>query len=150
MIIEDIVCYQDIVIEPVGDRWYTIPHCVDIDIYIEGCGRKHIHLDAGFLFDGRSGGPGADLIAPNLGTQEEVKAWLAHDICFFDTTGFSFSESNYILYWQLRNKCGYGWWRAKTVYWTVGLFGEGNFGEPAPNEREFPNLAKIHVSHYDK
>lgn len=143
------ICQQKIKIEPIEARWYNIPHEVDFDFYTKS-GRKHIHLDKDFMFDGRSGGLGADLVAPNLGTQNEIKAWLCHDILFYDTSGFSFNEANLLLYKDLRNKCKYNWLRAKSVYWAVQLFGRGSFCEPAPIDREFPNLGKIHVQHFDK
>lgn len=149
MKLKSIIWSRDIEIIPVSDRWYKIPHEVDFDFYLDS-GRKHIHLDADFLFDGRSGPILVDYISPNLGTQAEVKAYLAHDFMYYDTTGFTFSESNVILYWTLRNKCDYSWFRAKLIYWAVESFGEEMFGTPDINSREYSNLAKIHVRHYDK
>lgn len=60
-------------------RWYVIDHDWDVVIHTD-CGVIRIHVAAGFLFDGRSGGLAVDNIAPNLGTQAETKRWLAHDL----------------------------------------------------------------------
>ena len=86
-------------------------------------------------------------IAPNLGTQEELKCWLAHDINAYDIC-FSYDETNEILYSMLRN-IGYSWVRARMIYTAVN-FTDSWFGEPAPSDREFPNITKIHVRHTDK
>ena len=97
---------RDILLKPISDRWYEIQGAFSIDITTD-CGVKRINIDDGFLFDGRSGGPMIDFIAPNLGAQAELKAWTLHDICGHDLTGFTFEETNEILYMMLR-QCGYG------------------------------------------
>lgn len=150
MKIMDVICHYAITIAPIAERWYNIPHGFRFEL-ITDVGRKVISVDAGFCFDGRSGGPLVDTlgIAPNLGTQDEIKAWLLHDINYYDCTGLNFDESNDLLYSMLR-KCGYSWLRAKAVYNAVQLFGRGSFGEPSPDSREFCNVGKIHVRHYDK
>ena len=146
----DVICGYRITIAPIAERWYNIPHGFRFEL-VTDVGRKVISVDSGFCFDGRSGGSMVDAlgVAPNLGTQDEIKAWLLHDINYYDCTGLSFDESNELLYSMLR-KCGYSWIRAKLVYNAVQWFGRGSFGEPSPDSREFCNVGKIHVRHYDK
>lgn len=138
---------RDISITPVADRWYRVNGAFTVDITTD-CGVKRINVDDGFLFDGRSGGPMVDFIAPNLGTQAELKAWCLHDICGHDLTGFSFEETNEMLYMLLR-QCGYGWFRAKTIYTAVSLSDDW-FGIPVIGDKSYINITKIHVRHYDK
>lgn len=147
MNILDIKFSRDITIRPISDRWYRIDGAFTIDIYLKDEGIVHISIDDGFMFDGRSGGPCVDFIAPNLGTQAELKAWLFHDICGYDIY-FSFKETNKILYDTLR-KIGYSWFKANAI-WSAVSISDAWFGMPVPNSREYPNLNKIHVRHYDK
>lgn len=138
---------RDILLKPISDRWYAIQGAFSIDITID-CGVKRINVDDGFLFDGRSGGSMVDFIAPNLGTQAELKAWCLHDICGHDLTGFTFEETNEILYILLR-QCGYGWFRAKVIHAAVSLSNDW-FGVPVIGDKSYTNITKIHVRHYDK
>lgn len=147
MHILDIKFSRDITIRPISDRWYRIDGAFTIDVYLKDEGLVHISIDDGFMFDGRSGGPCVDFIAPNLGTQAELKAWLFHDICGYDIY-FSFKETNKILYDTLR-KIGYGWFKANAI-WSAVSITDSWFGMPLPNSREYPNMNKIHVRHYDK
>lgn len=138
---------RDIVIVPVADRWYRIPHKFQITVLTD-CGKLVFSIDSDFMFDGRSGGPFVDALGiSNLGTQDLVKSWLFHDINFYDVY-FTFQESNEILYMMLK-KAGMGWFKARSVYVAVGM-AESHFGEPKPNDKEYINIPKIHVSHYDK
>ena len=139
---------RDIVIKPIETLWYQVQGAFHLD-YKTDVGDIRVNVDDGFMFDGRSGGPMVDAlgIAPNLGSQPELKCWLAHDINAYDIC-FSYDETNDILYNMLRD-IGYGWFRAKMIYTAVNC-SESWFGEPLPNDREFPNLAKIHVRHYDR
>ena len=140
---------RDITLKPIADRWYEVQGAFTVEITTD-CGIKRINVDDGFKTDGRSGSSWIDAlgIAPNLGSQEELKAFVLHDLLFY-SIGFSFDEANEILYSMLRD-AGYGWFRARLVYSAVKIFGEPYFGEPLPNDREYPNLAKIHVRHVDK
>lgn len=147
MTILDIKFSRDITIRPISDRWYRIDGAFTIDVYLKDEGIVRISIDDGFMFDGRSGGPAVDFIAPNLGTQAELKAWLFHDICGYDIY-FSFKETNKILYDTLR-KIGYGWVKANAI-WSAVSITDSWFGIPLPNSREYPNMNKIHVRHYDK
>lgn len=139
---------RDITLKPIADRWYEVQGAFAID-YTTDCGMVRVNVDHGFLLDGRSGGPMIEVlgIAPNLGTQEELKCWLCHDINAHDIY-FSYDETNEILYSMLRN-IGYSWVRARMIYTAVN-FTDSWFGEPAPSDREFPNITKIHVRHTDK
>lgn len=141
---------RDITIKPIADRWYKIDGAFTIDIHLKDEGVVHIRIDDGFMFDGRSGSTWIDAIgiAPNLGSQEEMKAFLLHDILYYDI-GFSFDEANEILYIMLRN-CGYGWFRSRLIYNAVSMFGESHFGLPTIDDREYYNITKIHYRHYDK
>lgn len=147
MIIEKIVFSRDISLKPIADRWYRIEGAFSINVYLRDEGIVRICIDDGFEFDGRSGGPCVDFIAPNLGTQDELKAWCFHDICGYDIY-FSFKETNNILYNSLR-KIGYGWYKANVILAAVS-FSDSWFGKPLPNTREYRNLNKIHVRHVDK
>lgn len=138
---------RDILLKPISDRWYEIQGAFTIDITMD-CGVKRINVDNGFVFDGRSGGPMVDFIAPNLGTQEELKAWLLHDICAHDLVGFTFVETNEILY-QLLRKCGYGWTRAHMI-WAAVSVSDSWFGVPVVGDKSYDNITKIHVRHTDR
>lgn len=137
---------KQITIIPVGDRWYKIPYEINIDV-TDVYGRKRITISEGFHFDGRSGGNLVDFIAPNLGSQDELKAWFLHDCMAYDI-GWTFKETNEILYNNLR-KCGYGWFRAKMIYSAVSM-SDSWFGQPEIGDREYINIDKIKVRHYDK
>ena len=147
MKINEVKFSRDILIEPVSDRWYRIPGAFTIDLTTD-CGRIRINIDDGFMFDGRSGGPAVDFIAPNLGTQSELKAWLLHDINGYGKC-LSFEETNELLYSMLRGQCNYSWFRAKVIYTAVS-FSDSWYGEPKPTDRERINWNKIHIRHYDK
>lgn len=139
---------RDIVIKPIEDRWYEIQGAFSIDLFTDS-GHIRVNVDNGFLFDSRSGGPMIDAlgIAPNLGTQDELKCWATHDIFAYDIC-LSYDETNELLYDMLR-KAGYTWFRARMVYTAVN-FSDSWFGRPIPGDREYPNLDKIHVRHFDK
>lgn len=147
MKVDKIEFSRDITIKPIADRWYRIDGAFTVDIYLKDEGVVHICVDDGFMFDGRSGGPCVDFIAPNLGTQDELKIWLLHDLMGYDIY-FTFKETNKILYDNLR-KIGYGWIKANSI-WSAVSISDSWFGIPLPDSREYPNLNKIHVRHYDK
>lgn len=147
MKIYSIVWSNDITIVPEADRWYRIPHAMTVDIVCD-CGRYQFNVDKDFRFDARSGGPLVDFITPNLGRQEELKCYFLHDILAYDV-GLSFDETNYALYFALRNYAGYGWWRAKTIQTAVSL-SDSWFGEPKEGDREYVNYNKIHSRLYDR
>jgi len=138
---------QDLYICPIADRWYRIPHRWAVDAFTD-CGRVHIDVDADFLFDGRSGGKAVDHVVPNLGTQAECKEWAKHDL-FGHGLGLSFVETNDNLRMGLRDHCKYSRELAGIVHRAVSLSDDW-FGEPAFDDKSYPNLAKIHVRHYPK
>lgn len=139
---------RDISITPVADRWYRVNGSFTVDFYLEGEGVVHIAVDDGFMFDGRSGPKLVDYYTPNLGTQDELKTFLIHDLLSYDIY-FSFEQNNNIFYNNLRNKCGYGWTKSKII-WACVSISDSYFGRPLPDSREYPNLNKIHVRHVDK
>lgn len=148
MKIVNVTVSHDIILKPVSDRWYEVQGAFTVD-YFTDSGRIHICVDAGFMFDGRSGGPMVEAlgIAPNLGTQAELKCWLIHDLNGYDIC-LSYDETNDLLYDMLRD-IGYGWFKSKAIYTAVN-FTDSWFGKPLPFEREYPNIAKMHVRHFDK
>lgn len=139
---------RDIILKPIADRWYEVQGAFTVDFYLEGEGVVHIAVDDGFMFDGRSGPKLVDYYTPNLGTQDELKTFLIHDLLSYDIY-FSFEQNNNIFYNNLRNKCGYGWTKAKII-WACVSISDSYFGRPLPDSREYPNLNKIHVRHVDK
>lgn len=140
---------RDLILKPIADRWYEIQGAFSVDITTD-IGVKRVNVDDGFVTDGRSGSAWIDAmgIAPNLGSQKELKAFICHDLLFYDI-GFDFSEANEILYAMLRD-AGYGWFRARLIHTAVDMVGEDHFGTPLPTDREYPNLSKIHVRHFDR
>lgn len=148
MQIKSISFSRDIIIKPIAERWFLIPHSFTVSIFTD-CGIYRIKVKPGFMFDGRSGGPAVDCIAPNLGSQNEIKAWLLHDLMYYDI-GFSFEETNLILYNTLR-QIGYGWFRAKLIYTGVSTsVARTHFGEPKPTDKEFCNIGNYKVTLSDK
>lgn len=140
---------RDLTLKPIADRWYEVQGAFSID-YTTDCGKIRVNVDHGFRMDGRSGSAWIDAlgIAPNLGGQEEMKAFLCHDLLYYDI-GFTFDEANEILYMMLR-ECGYGWVRSRLIYNAVSMFGESHFGLPTVDDKEYSNITKIHYRHYDK
>ena len=139
---------RDITLKPIADRRYEVQGAFSVNFYLEDEGVVRINVDDGFLFDGRSGPKVVDYYAPNLGTQAELKTFLIHDLLSYDIY-FSFEENNNIFYNNLRNWCKYNWFKAKTMWGFVSI-SDSYFGTPLPDSREYPNLNKIHVRHYDK
>lgn len=139
---------RDITLMPIGDRWYRIPGHFSIDIWGPFPGRKHIDVDDGFEFDGRSGPILVDYLTPNLGSQPILKCWLTHDINAYDKSGLSFSETNALLRDMLQ-KAGYGHMR-RNLIWAAVSANDSWFGEPLKGDREYPNLDKIHLRHFDR
>lgn len=134
-------------IEPVATRWYRVPHWFAIDALTD-VGRFRAECQAGFLFDGRSGGAPADIFEPNLGTQDELKEWLKHDV-FGHDIGLTFEETNENLRSGLIHNCGQSAARARMV-WAAVSASRKWFGEPGPDDRSFPNLKLLTVRHYAK
>ena len=130
----------EIDIVPVRDRWYRLADCVEIEVkcLVDGVSRTIAYsFGEGFLFDGRSGGPLADLFVPNLGTQEEVACWLVHDANGYDVL-LDFENTNELLQQMLRLSG-----HSKCKSWLVKLavsISRSWFGEPIPGDREFPNV----------
>lgn len=139
---------RDIVLKPIADRWYEVQGAFTVDLCLVNEGVVHINIDDGFLFDGRSGGPIVDYFAPNLGTQQELKTFLLHDLLSYDIY-FSFSENNEIFYNNLRNWCNYSWSKAK-IMWAFVSISDSYFGIPLPDSREYSNIDRIYVRHYAK
>ena len=137
----------DIIIEPIADRWYNIMQDVTINVFLQGEGKLVYDIKKGFLFDGRSGGPLCDFIAPNLGTQKQVACWLIHDLNGYDQY-LCFADTNELLRQMLIN-CGTSSWTSWLVKRAVSL-SDSWFGEPKPSDREYPNLKFFTVRHYDK
>lgn len=146
-------------IRPIRDRWYRLVSPVNIFIHVAGLGWVVYRFKAGFLFDGRSGGPLADFIVPNLGTQEELACWLIHDANGYDLL-LSFYRTNemlrqmLLLAWGPENKPEHpdGFFvrtvpsqkkgdlaRAWAVYRAVSL-SRSWFGEPKAGDREYHNV----------
>lgn len=142
MQIKSIEWSRDITILPVDERWYRVPHPMKITM-VTDCGVYRFKIAKNFMFDGRSGPTLVDMvgIAPNLGSQAEVKSWFLHDCLAYDI-GLSFKETNYALYYSLREYAGYGRFRAKIIQGAVSI-SDAWFGEPVPGEREYCNHGKI-------
>ena len=139
---------RDIKLMPLADRWYRIPGHWSVDIWGPFPGRKHIDVDDGFAFDGRSGPILADVVMPNLGSQPELKAALVHDLNAYAKSGLTFSETNELFRAMLRH-AGYGYMRAGLI-WAAVSMNDSWFGEPLPTDREYPNLEKIKLRYFDK
>ena len=139
---------RDISLTPVEDRWYRVNGCFSVEIWGDFPGRKQIDVDDGFMMDGRSGPRIVDYLIPNLGSQPELKTFLVHDLFSYDI-GLTFSENNELFYNNLRGPCGYSWVTAKLA-WACVSASDSYFGQPAPGDREYPNLGKIKVRHFDK
>ena len=138
---------NDIIIEPLEDRWYELKHDVIVNIFLREEGKLVYTAKAGFRFDGRSGGPLADFVVPNLGTQKEVACWLCHDIGAYDLY-LSFSEINDLLA-QMLVQSGVSLFKSWLVKKAVSL-SDSWFGQPAPTDREYRNMNFISVRHMDK
>lgn len=123
-------------LEPIRDRWYRLVSPVTIMVAWRGMVLCY-EFRAGFEFDGRSGGPLADLLAPNLGTQEETACWMVHDANGYGTL-LGFEQTNSLLRSMLRS-FGYGWARSWLIWSAVSL-SRSWYGSPLPGDREFRNV----------
>ena len=139
----EVLFSRDLEIVRVSDRWYRIPFSFDVDIYLDGVHRAHIDIDRDFMFDGRSGPRIVDFFVPNLGTQNERRAWFIHDLLSY-SLGISYRENNRLLFGTLRRTCGYPRVKAGLIWGAVSL-SSSYYGKPKPDEREYVNLPKIHV-----
>lgn len=138
--------FSKVSITPIKDRLYSLTDDVKCVIKTDtGC--LYYHIKAGFEFDSRSGGKFVDNIIPNLGSQNELICWLIHDCNFFGLRPFH--ESNEILYLMLRKCAKYGWWKAKSVYWSVDSFGESHYGYDESNADDVANRNHIHFEYCD-
>lgn len=138
---------NDLYICPRGDRWYEIPHAWAVDVFTD-CGRVSVIGEAGFLFDGRSGGVCVDLVAPNLGTQAECKEWFKHDL-FGHGLLLSFEETNDMLRIGLRDNCGYSRQKAGAIHKAVSISDDW-FGEPLPGDKSHQNLKLVKARWFDR
>ena len=125
-------------------RWYRIPHAWMVTIWTD-CGVIRIRVAAGFLFDGRSGGPLLDYVAPNLGTTAEVWAWAVHDLLGHGVYG-DVQFANDALHWMLLHSAFYTPERAALIVGAVSAY-TGWWGEPEIGEKSYHNLRLITVRH---
>lgn len=137
--------YSDIKFDKVADRWYRIKHPFTSIVDMGKQGVKRAVVKEGFMFDGRSGPKLVDWYVPNLGTQEEIKRWLNHDLWSYDI-GLTFRENNQILRDDLGSICNYGWFKRNAVWCAVSA-SDSYFGMPTPDNREYINVDKIKVFH---
>ena len=132
MKIESFKLSGPIKIEPIKDRWYRISESVEIEIKHD-TGVWRFMVCRGFNFDGRSGGPLADLFVPNLGKQREVACWLIHDILGHGTM-MTFDVTNEILR-QMLILAGRSRFKAWMVKKAVGL-SDSWFGIETKEEKQ--------------
>jgi len=137
----------DIKIIPRDDRWYEILEDVEIHLYLNDNTRLVYKAKAGMMFDGRSGGPLADLFVPNLGSQRELACWLCHDIGAY-ALYLSYDEINDVLA-QMLVLSGRSKFKAWMVKSAVSITDDW-YGEPNKNDKEWKNLRLITVRHYAK
>lgn len=116
-----------------GPRRFQLLRTVHIVLHTYDCGVLRLTIKAGFIFDGRSGGRGVDWLIPNLGTDDEIACWLAHDALFY-AISLSFDTTNKILRQMLR-LAGYPRWKASLVHASVSKFGSSHFGANTPEEK---------------
>ena len=106
-------------------------------------GTLNVHLDYGFVFDGRSGPSIIDWYAPNLGSLVERLTWLTHDVNGYGRS-LSFKDTNTLLYAMLRDLCGYSRLKASTIRYAVSL-SHSWYGEPKEDDWCHANLNKLHI-----
>ena len=150
MLVKSVIWSGIAVAKPIGDRLYELYEPISAQINTDE-GRIAISVQAGFKFDGRSGGKVIDLFGfPNLGSQNETKAWLMHDLLYHDIC-FSRKEADDLLRFMLRKYCGWGAVKTGFVYRSVRAFGYWAFGEPNYNDPiSGGNMKLLTVRHYDK
>lgn len=129
----------DVVIKPVEDRWYSLENPVLVMVSWGNYSLAY-EFHPGFLFDGRSGGPLADFVAPNLGTQPEVVCWLLHDANGYADV-LTFEETNDLLQAMLVQS-GHSRFKAWLVKTAVSI-SDSWFGKPKPGEREYVNVHPV-------
>ena len=114
----------------------------DVEYYvITNQGKLHIFLKKGFEFDGRSGTPICDFVAPNLGSIKERFTWLTHDVNGYDLD-LSFSDTNNLLWAMLVYLCGYSKFKASIIRYAVSL-SKSWFGKPKKNDWCYKNVNKV-------
>lgn len=121
-------------------RRYPLDSDVEYRV-ITNQGELHIFLKNGFEFDGRSGTPIVDCVAPNLGSRNERFTWLTHDVNGYDLD-LSFSDTNILLYAMLVQLCGYSKLKASIIKYAVSL-SKSWFGKPKKNDWCYKNVNKV-------
>ena len=124
-----------------------------LDTDVEYCvitnqGDLNVFLKKGFEFDGRSGTPIVDFVAPNLGTRNERFSWLTHDVNGYDLD-LSFSDTNWLLYAMLVQLCGYSKFKASLIRYAVSL-SKSWFGRPKPKDWCYKNVNKVSARWFPK
>lgn len=140
---------RDVEYEEYEYRKFSTTHELNICIVTDK-GVKRVRLDAGWRWNGRSGPSFIDYLSPNLGTQNEIKTYLVHDLAFSTLLGLSFRESNELMYTMLRIKCKYSYWRAMPIYAGVKFFGKKHYGEYIITDWDYLNKYKTHVEYGDR
>lgn len=121
-------------------RRYQLDSDVEYRV-ITNQGELHIFLKKGFEFDGRSGTPICDFVAPNLGSIKERFTWLTHDVNGYDLD-LSFSDTNNLLWAMLVYLCGYSKFKASIIRYAVSL-SKSWFGKPKKNDWCYKNVNKV-------
>ena len=106
-------------------------------------GVLQVVLKKGFLFDGRSGTPLLDWVAPNLGSKSERFSWLTHDVNGYKFD-LSFSDTNLLLMAMLRDLCGYSKFKSQLIRYSVSL-SDSWYGKPKPKDWCYKNLNKVNA-----
>lgn len=141
------------------ERKYELPSPVAFQLHTNRDGMIIVELEAGFTCDGRSGGPLADLVLPNVGDQLYRRCPWVHDALFAhaascvvksEDPAISFETANDIFYQMLRlpridGGAGFGRIRAGIAYGAVST----SFGERAYSDvdsTDYANMGKVKLS----
>lgn len=146
LVVEEIFCIsgEDFVMALEESKSFKRRYPLDGDVeyrVITNQGELQVVLKKSFEFDGRSGTPIVDCVAPNLGSRNERFTWLTHDVNGYDLD-LSFSDTNNLLYAMLVQLCGYSKLKASIIKYAVSL-SKSWFGKPKKNDWCYKNVNKV-------
>ena len=105
--------------KPIFDRVVQLENPLTIKL-LTSMGNFTFRLEKGFTWDGRSGGPLIDYLAPNQGKLSESLMWLCHDAGGYpDTLGSPDLDNQILEAWCLFN--GYTWLVRKAIRKAVDI-----------------------------
>ena len=122
-----------LVVRPLGDRLYMLPHNFSVTIRTDE-GAFAFKFIAGFVTNFRSGGVAVDLFIDQVGDEKKALCYLVHDAMYTPCAALGMEhpvsrKKADTLLREALNHCGMGSFKAALVYNSVRAFGESAYEE---------------------